>query len=155
MYYSFIMLKPDALKQEFVETILQYFKKAEIEIERLGYKKVSEPVLKQHYAEIIQKLGTDFKDKLMLYFDNEFVMPMVLKSHSEHIISDIRTIVGATDPSKAAPGTIRGDLGTDSLAQCIAENRSCYNLIHASDCPEAVKREIGIWFGNDVAEQYG
>ena len=56
-------------------------------------------------------------------------------------MADIRRIVGATDPSKADHGTIRGDLGDDSFDRCASENRSCYNLIHASDSFENAKEE--------------
>lgn len=154
MYYSFIMLKPDALKKELVEQIMQYLKKGEIEIERLGYKKVTEDILSQHYAEVIEKYGPEFKEKLMKYFYGNFVLPMVVRSENSDIISKVRLIVGATNPAEAAEGTIRGDLCDDSFEQCSRENRSCENLIHASDSPETVRREIGIWFGKGVAELY-
>ena len=154
MYYSFIMLKPDALNQELVEPIMQYLKKGNIEIERLGYKKVSEELLCQHYAEVIAKYGPEFQQKLMKYFHQKFVIPMVVRSESSDIISVVRSIVGATNPIAAAAGTIRGDLCDDSFEKCAKENRSCENLIHASDSPETVKREISIWFGKDIADYY-
>ena len=79
---------------------------------------------------------------------------MIVRSKHDSIISDIRQIVGATDPSKAEKGTIRGDLGDDSFERCANENRSCYNLIHASDSLETAKKETTVWFGKEVAQQY-
>lgn len=154
MYYSFIMLKPDALKKELVEPIMSYFKKNQIEIEHLGYRKVDEQLLCTHYAHVIEKYGPSFKEKLMGYFYNQFVLPMVVRSEQSTIISDIRTIVGATNPAEAAEGTIRGDLGEDSFEKCAAENRSCENLIHASDSFDNAKDEVEIWFGKEIADQY-
>lgn len=154
MYYSFIMLKPDALKKELVESIMEYFKKEKIEIEHLGYQKVSEETLCIHYAHVIEKYGPDFKDKLMNYFHQKFVIPMIVRSEQESIVSDIRAIVGATNPIEAAPGTIRGDLCDDSFEKCAKENRSCENLIHASDSFNNARDEVKIWFGTELADQY-
>ncbi len=154
MYYSFIMLKPDALKRELTETIMDYFFKEGITIERLGTKVVHENLLSRHYEEVIAKLGSDFQRKLMKYFDGQMVLPMIVKSENDTIIDDVRRIVGKTDPAQADTGTIRGDLGIDSYEKCNRENRSCENLIHASDSPEAVARELSIWFGESVAAKY-
>ncbi|MBC8611677.1 Nucleoside diphosphate kinase [uncultured Ruminococcus sp.] len=154
MYYSFIMLKPDALKRHLVEQIMQYFKKEGIEIERLGFKKVDEQLIDVHYAHVIEKYGDVFRSRLMDYFNGQDTIPMILKSGKESLVADIRRIVGATDPSKADHGTIRGDLGDDSFDRCASENRSCYNLIHASDSFENAKEETAVWFGKEVSEQY-
>ena len=70
------------------------------------------------------------------------------------IVPFVRTVVGATDPQKAAPGTIRGDLGRDSLEASMAENRMCENLIHASDSPQAVREEAAIWFSPETCKMY-
>ncbi|MGI5960200.1 MAG: nucleoside-diphosphate kinase [Massiliimalia sp.] len=154
MNYSFIMLKPDALEGQLVETIMEYFSNANIEIERLGYKIVSEEILSKHYAEVIAKYGADFKRKLMNYFYQKAVIPMIVRGESTDLIADIRKIVGATEPIKADKGTIRGDLSNDSFEKCAAEDRSCENLIHASDSVENAKHEIEIWFGTEIANRY-
>ena len=154
MYYSFIMLKPDALQKHLVEDIMQYFKREGIEIERLGYKKVDEALVSTHYAHVIEKYGEGFRNNLMDYFNGKDTIPMILKSEKDSLIADIRRIVGATDPSKADQGTIRGDLGDDSFERCANEHRSCYNLIHASDSPETAREETAVWFGQDVSKLY-
>jgi nucleoside-diphosphate kinase len=59
----------------------------------------------------------------------------------------VRSLLGHFDPSQAGPGTIRGDLGTDSLAAARAEGRLVENLIHSSDDPAAACRDFGTWYG--------
>ena len=63
---------------------------------------------------------------------------MVLEG--ERCIEGFRSLAGATDPTVAAPGTIRGDLGRDWGLKVQQ------NLVHGSDSPESAAREIGIWF---------
>jgi nucleoside-diphosphate kinase len=58
----------------------------------------------------------------------------------ERVIEGFRSLAGATDPTTAAPGTIRGDLGRDR-GLAVQEN-----IVHGSDAPESAAREIGIWF---------
>lgn len=58
----------------------------------------------------------------------------------------IREVVGPTDPAKAAPGTIRGDLSTDSMAASNAEGRALENAVHASATPEEGEMEVAVWF---------
>ncbi|UED85411.1 hypothetical protein K4G22_15390 [Streptomyces profundus] len=59
----------------------------------------------------------------------------------------LRGLLGHFDPSQAAAGTIRGDLGTDSLATARAEGRLVHNLVHTSDDPAAARRDFGTWYG--------
>ncbi len=154
MYYSFIMLKPDALERGLTIPVLTYLKNAGIEIEMIDCRKVDTKLLEQHYAEAIGKLGPDFERKCTDYFTNRWTIPVIVKSEQPDLIAQIRHIVGATNPAAAEKGTIRGDLGIDSYEKCGAEDRCCQNLIHASDSPEAVRREIALWFGEDYAEKY-
>lgn len=154
MNYSFIMLKPDALDRHLCVPILERLKAANVEIEMADCRKVDTKLLFAHYEEVIGKLGRDFERKCADYFTNRWVMPIVVKGESETLIADIRKVVGATNPAQADKGTIRGDFGIDSYDKCNAEDRACENLIHASDCPEAVRREIGLWFGQAYADKY-
>ncbi|MFJ1716836.1 nucleoside-diphosphate kinase [Streptomyces sp. NPDC088260] len=59
----------------------------------------------------------------------------------------LRDLLGHFDPTQAAPGTIRGDLGDDSLAAALAEKRLVRNLVHTSDDPDAARRDFGTWYG--------
>ncbi|WP_307821835.1 nucleoside-diphosphate kinase [Streptomyces coffeae] len=61
----------------------------------------------------------------------------------------LRRLLGHFDPTQAEPGTIRGDLGNDSLEAALAEKRLVRNLVHTSDDPDAARRDFGTWFGAD------
>jgi nucleoside-diphosphate kinase len=77
---------------------------------------------------------------------------MIISSSDENIISTVRQTIGATDPSKADIGTIRGDLGNDNMEQATLERRCCANLIHASDSHEAYLSEAKLWFGREYGK---
>lgn len=64
----------------------------------------------------------------------------------------LRQLLGHFDPTHAAPGTIRGDLGKDSLQAALAEKRLVQNLVHTSDDPDAARRDFGTWFGANRRE---
>ncbi|MCH3971379.1 MAG: hypothetical protein LKE53_01185 [Oscillospiraceae bacterium] len=154
MYYSFIMLKPDAVERGLTMPIMARLKDAGIEIEVLDCRKPSTELLCQHYADVIAERGNDFVLKYADYFTNRWVLPMIVKSEQSDIIPRIRKLAGATDPAKAEKGTIRGDFGIDSYEKCKIDGHCCQNLIHASDSPESFRREVTIWFGESYAEKY-
>lgn len=154
MYYSFIMLKPDALERQLVLEILEWLKATGITIETLDYRLVSEELIFKHYEQVIVNLGESFKEKAMKSFVGKYVLPIIVSSRDENIIANIRKEIGATDPEKAAAGTIRGELGIDSMAKAALENRCCDNLIHASDSCEAYLAESELWFGKDISKKY-
>jgi len=89
------------------------------------------------YGEKIQKWNREF-------LKEGKVLALVVEG--PHVIQIIRKIVGVTDPSKAAPGTIRGDFLFESAALANESGRSLRNLIHASGSAEEANREINLWF---------
>lgn len=91
-------------------------------------------LLEKHYEE---HKSRDFFPGLIDYMNSGPIVVMVWEGNN--IIKSVRTMMGATDPSKASPGTIRGDF-------CIESGR---NLIHGSDSVEAAEREIDLWFTKD------
>ena len=133
---------------------MDYLRHGGVEIERLGCTKAGEELLSKHYAQVFAELGPDFKRKMLDYFNDKYVLPMVVRGESPDLVADIRRIVGATNPANADKGTIRGDLGCDSYEKCNRENRSCQNLIHASDSAENARIETALWFGGEVAARY-
>ena len=154
MHYSFIMLKPDAVERGLTEEIITRLKNAGLTIAHLHCVKATPELIRRHYAEPIAKYGENFSANAQRYFDGKTVLPILVGAERADIIPFIRAVVGATDPQKAAAGTIRGDLGTDSLEASMAENRMCENLIHASDSPAAVKEEAAIWFSQATCQMY-
>jgi nucleoside-diphosphate kinase len=93
--------------------------------------RISEELAREHYAEHI---GKPFFDEMLSFITSGPVVAMVWQGPDA--IKTIRELMGATDPAKAQPGTIRGDLG-GSISQ---------NVVHGSDSPAAAKREIGLFF---------
>lgn len=145
MHISFVMLKPDAIEKNLAYEIMMYFRRNGISIETFDVQTATEEKIRVHYGEHIAKYGEDFARKMLTMFEGKTVVPIIL-SGGEDLIHRVREIVGATQPAFADKGTIRGDFGEgDSYERSTAEGRLVRNLIHASDTPEAVRREIGIW----------
>jgi len=154
MYYSFILLKPETLEKGLVTDVLKRLLSIGINIELFSYVYVTEDLIDRHYGENIEKYGEIFRDRAHRTFAGKHVIPIIVSSQSNTIIKDIRTLAGATDPTKAEPGTIRADFGTDSIDKAMSEGRCCENLIHASDSPEACRYEAALWFGEETASEY-
>ena len=95
---------------------------------------VDKATAEAHYAEHLEK---PFFPELLAFITRSPVMAMVIEG-PEDTYKVVRTMMGATNPREAAPGTIRGDLAIE-----VTEN-----LVHGSDSPESAAREIGIWFPN-------
>ena len=100
----------------------------------MEFKKIqlTEALVKQHYVEHLEK---PFFPRLQEYMLSGPIVVMVLEA--ENCVSIIRTMVGATNPAEAAPGTIRAEYGLTTA----------FNLIHASDSNESAEREIKLYFG--------
>lgn len=154
MYYSFILLKPETLEKGLVTDVLERLLSISINIEIFSYAFVTEDLIDRHYRENIDKYGEIFRERAHRTFAGKHVIPIIVSSQNSTIIQDIRTLVGATDPTKADAGTIRGDLGIDSIEKAMSEGRCCENLIHASDSPEAFLDEAALWFGEGTASKY-
>ena len=92
-------------------------------------------MLEQHYAE---HQGKPFYEPLVELMLSGPVVAAVVEGH--RVIEGFRSLAGTTEPTTAAPGTIRGDLGLD-WGEKVQQN-----IVHGSDSPESAEREIGIWF---------
>jgi nucleoside-diphosphate kinase len=125
------MLKPDAVKRRLTGKILSRFEERGIKIIAAKTLMISEELAKTHYGEHSEK---PFFNDLVSYITSGPVFAMVLES--DDVISQVRRMVGATNPKEADVGTIRGDYAID-LGR---------NVIHASDSEESAVREIGLFF---------
>lgn len=147
--YAFIIMKPDALDRELVETITHRFKIDGFEIERIGYRNVDEKLILEHYAEVIERFGESFKEALIRTYVGKGMLPILLSQKGHEAISNSRTLTGSTDPSSALTGTIRGDYGVDTMEAANNENRCCNNLLHCSDSLLSLTKETKLWFGEE------
>lgn len=148
MEKTFILLKPDALSRQLVEDIQSILLKEQFEIVRSAYVLVTEPLIVAHYQSVIDALNIDyFKDAVIQCFKDQTVWIAELISN-QNTIQRLRQLIGATDPKKAEPHTIRGKFGIDSFEDANREKRMLENLVHASDSLEAVEYELSLWFEN-------
>ena len=100
----------------------------------------------------LEKIGKTIKKWLIEFIVSGPVVTMVIEGN--HAIGKVRNIVGYTDPYSAAPGTIRGDLTTDSIALGNIMARAVVNVIHASSSLKDAEKEISIWFSKDEIMDY-
>lgn len=130
---TYLMLKPDALRNGHIGDIIARFERVGLKIERLELADVTPEQAAANYAE---HEGKPFYKGLIEYITSGPVVKMLLSGPDAVFIA--RKLMGATNPKDAAPGTIRGDFGLTMDE----------NVIHGSDSPESANREIGIFFSH-------
>ncbi len=128
---TLILCKADAVARGLVGEILARFERRGFTLAAVKLLNVDEARAKQHYAE---HDGKPFFKSLVEYITSAPILALVVQGSDA--IEGCRSTIGATNPIKAAPGSIRGD-----YAQTIGRN-----LVHGSDSPESARREIAIWF---------
>ena len=129
---TYTMIKPDGVRNGHIGEIVNRFERAGLTIEQMRLEMVTPEQAKANYAE---HEGKPFYEGLIAYVTSGPVVKMVVSG--EGAVSKVRTLMGATNPADAAPGTIRGDFGLTMDE----------NVIHGSDSPESAEREIGVFFG--------
>jgi nucleoside-diphosphate kinase len=129
---TLVICKPDAVARGLVGEIFSRFERRGLRIAAMELRRLDDEVLGRHYAEHV---GKPFYADLVAFMSSGPVVTAVIEG-PEDTAEVVRTMMGATNCRKAAPGTIRGDLGIDFTQ----------NLIHGSDSPESAAREIAIFF---------
>jgi len=130
---TLILVKPDAMERGLAGEILGRFERRGLVVRAAKLLRVDHELAEQHYAEHAEK---PFFGELVGFIATGSTLALVLEG--EDAVQVTRTTIGATNPTDAAPGTIRGDL---ALAMP-------NNLVHGSDSPETAEREIALWFGD-------
>jgi nucleoside-diphosphate kinase len=128
---TLLIIKPDAVRRGLVGEILSRLEHKGLRIDDLRMMRIDAELAGRHYAEHRDK---PFFGELVDFITSGDVV--VVKVTGRDAIAVLRSIMGATDPSKAGPGTIRGDYGS-----LITEN-----LVHGSDAPESAARELALFF---------
>ena len=128
---TFSIIKPNAVKKNAIGAIIQKFESNGLKISAAKLVRLSKDQCEEFYAEHKER---PFFGELVSFMTSGPVLLMALTG--ENAISRNREIMGATDPQKAAPGTIRAEFG-DSVGE---------NAVHGSDSPESAKRELGLFF---------
>lgn len=130
--HTFIMVKPDGVERGLVGDIIGRFERKGLKLENLKMITFDEDLARRHYAEHVEK---PFFPELLEFITSGPVVAMEWSGESAITVG--RTMMGATNPLEAAPGTIRSDYGIVVTT----------NLVHGSDSPESAERELEIFFG--------
>ncbi|RKW69772.1 nucleoside-diphosphate kinase [Galactobacter caseinivorans] len=133
---TLVLVKPDGVKRHLVGEILSRIETKGYDVVELKMLTPTRQILEQHYAE---HEGKPFYEPLVEFMMSGPVVAAVLEGN--RVIEGFRSLAGTTEPTAAAPGTIRGDLGRDWGLKVQQ------NLVHGSDSSESAEREMGIWFG--------
>ncbi|UXV30875.1 nucleoside-diphosphate kinase [Mammaliicoccus sciuri] len=139
MERTFLMIKPDAVQRNLIGEVVSRLERKGLKLVAAKLFQASEELAKEHYAEHVEK---PFFNDLVSFITSGPVFAMVVEG--KNVVEVTRTLVGETNPTKAAPSTIRGDYGID-LGR---------NIIHGSDSNESAEREIGLWFDQSELNDY-
>lgn len=134
---TLILVKPDGVKRGLVGEVIARVERKGYKITNLRMLTADRNLLAKHYAE---HEGKPFYEPLMEFMASGPIVAMV--AEGERVIEGFRKLAGATDPTTAEPGTIRGDLARDQGTKVVQ------NIVHGSDSPESASREIKIFFTN-------
>jgi nucleoside-diphosphate kinase len=133
---TLVLIKPDGVQRALAGEILARFERRGLVVRAARFVRIERDVAERHYEEHREK---PFFGELVEFITSGPTLALVLEGESA--IEVVRTTMGATNPTTAAPGTIRGD-----LALAMPDN-----LVHGSDSPESAQREIALWFPDGTA----
>jgi nucleoside-diphosphate kinase len=136
---TLVLVKPDAVQRGLIGTVLARLEQRGLKIVALKMLQLDEPLARQHYAPLADM---PFFPGLIRFITSGPLVAAVVEG--PRAIELVRQTMGATDPAKAAPGTIRGDFGLDIGR----------NVIHGSDSPENAEREIALFFRPEELVDY-
>lgn len=132
---TLVLVKPDGVKRNLIGEIIRRLEAKGYVVADLKKFTPSKELLHAHYAE---HEGKPFFEPLVEFMSSGDVV--AIKLEGNRVIEGFRSLAGATDPTVAAPGTIRGDLGRDWGLKVQQ------NLVHGSDSEESAARELALWF---------
>ncbi|MCA1834708.1 MAG: nucleoside-diphosphate kinase [Actinomycetota bacterium] len=128
---TLVLVKPDGVRRRLIGEVIRRIETKTLGIAALRMLQIDEALAKQHYAEHTEK---PFFGELVSFITSGPVVAMAVEG--EEAVTVVRTMMGVTDPKKAAPGTLRGDYGL-----AITEN-----IVHGSDSPDSAARELALFF---------
>jgi nucleoside-diphosphate kinase len=139
MQRTLILLKPDAVQRRLIGTLIQRFEQKGLRLVGMKLVHPNRELAEKHYA--VHK-GKPFYDSLLTFLTGGPTVALVWEGREAVAVA--RTLMGATDGTKAPPATIRGDFALS------VQN----NLVHGSDSPENAAMEIALWFKPEELVQY-
>ena len=166
MEQTLVVIKPDGVKRNLIGKIVSYYEAGGLVVKKMKMIDVSRDLISRHYSsskeyllsigqkgvkagekldteDDLLRYGTMIVEGMRSYMTSGPVVAMILEG--EDAIKQVRAITGYTDPATADKGTIRGDMGVDTISKANSEKRPVRNLIHASGNQEEAKHEIALW----------
>jgi len=132
---TLVLVKPDGVARGLTGEILRRIEAKGYSLVDLRMLQADRDLLAQHYEEHV---GKPFYEPLVEFMESG--PTVALRIAGNGVVAGFRSLAGTTDPTTAAPGTIRGDLGRD-WGLAVQQN-----LVHGSDSPESAARELALWF---------
>jgi nucleoside-diphosphate kinase len=132
---TLVLVKPDGVARGLVGEVIRRVEAKGYRLVALEIRLPSAELLAEHYAEHVRK---PFYGPLVQFMSSGPVVALV--AEGQRVVEGFRSLAGATDPTAALPGTIRGDLGRDWGLAVVQ------NIVHGSDSVESAQREIKLWF---------
>ena len=133
---TLILVKPDGVRRQLIGEVISRIEAKGYLVTSLRMMQADRALLERHYEE---HKGKPFFEPLVEFMLSGPIVAMVAEGN--RVIEGFRSLAGATDPTVAAPGTIRGDLARDQGTKVVQ------NIVHGTDSPESAAREIEIFFG--------
>ena len=132
---TLVLVKPDGVARGLVGEVIGRIEAKGYTVTALRMLQADRALLEKHYAE---HQGKPFFEPLVEFMLSGPIVALVAEGN--RVIEGFRSLAGVTDPTVAAPGTIRGDLARDQGTKVVQ------NIVHGSDSPESAAREIAIFF---------
>ncbi|HEY3091392.1 MAG TPA: nucleoside-diphosphate kinase [Jatrophihabitantaceae bacterium] len=132
---TLVLVKPDGVARGLAGEVIRRVEAKGYRIVALDMRVPSVELLAEHYVE---HLGKPFYEPLVAFMSSGPVVAFVAEGN--RVVAGFRALAGATEPTAAAPGTIRGDFGRDWGLRVVQ------NIVHGSDSVESADREIKLWF---------
>jgi nucleoside-diphosphate kinase len=129
------ILKPDCIRKKVAGKVIARIEEAGFRIVAMKMVHLTPETAGEFYA---VHRGKPFYEDLLKYMSSGACIPMVLEK--ENAVNQFRTLIGATDPKQAAPGTVRSDFADDKQQ----------NIVHGSDSDESARFEIEFFFGQEA-----
>jgi len=132
---TLVLVKPDGVRRGLVGEIIRRIEAKGYIVKNLKMLNANLSILEAHYGE---HKGKPFYEPLLEFMQSGPIVALIAEGN--RVIEGFRSLAGVTDPTLAAPGTIRGDLARDQGTKVVQ------NLVHGSDSADSAKREISIFF---------
>ena len=132
---TLVLVKPDGVARNLTGEILRRIEAKGYSLVDLRMLVAERAMLEEHYAE---HAGKSFFEPLVEFMESGPIV--AARVAGQRVVEGFRSLAGATDPTVAAPGTIRGDFGRDWGLKVQQ------NLVHGSDSPDSAARELALWF---------